>query len=95
VEVLDNGEEALASNPSSVAVGRTTRGRPASSVVSSTATNLFSPQELDDSALMDDSALVITNEIQWREAFLYNVGSRILPEGPEAASQFDRAFRGA
>lgn len=36
----------------------------------------------------------ITNEIQWREAFLYNVGSRMLPEGEEATEQFDRAWRG-
>lgn len=48
----------------------------------------------DDGALMDDASLVITNEIQWREAFLYNVGARILPEGEDAADEFDRAFRG-
>lgn len=36
----------------------------------------------------------LTNEIQWREAFLYNVGSATLPEGEEAAEQFDRVWRG-
>jgi hypothetical protein len=42
--------------------------------------------------LQDDSALLITNDIQWREAFLYNVGARILPEGEEASEEFDRAW---
>jgi hypothetical protein len=44
--------------------------------------------------LQDDSSLLITNELQWREAFLYNVGARILPEGDEAADDFDRAWGG-
>lgn len=48
----------------------------------------------DDAALMDDASLVITNAIQWREAFLYNVGARVLPEGDDATTEFDRAFRG-
>lgn len=52
------------------------------------------PQQPDGAALMDDSALEITNEIQWREAFLYNVGARVLPEGDDATDEFDRAFRG-
>lgn len=47
-----------------------------------------------DTSLMDDASLVITNEIQWREAFLYNVGARVLPEGDDATTEFDRAFRG-
>jgi hypothetical protein len=42
--------------------------------------------------LRDDSALLITNEIQWREAFLYNVGARVLPEGDDATDEFDRAW---
>lgn len=44
--------------------------------------------------LQDDAALLITNEIQWREAFLYNVGARVLPEGDEATDEFDRAWGG-
>ena len=47
-----------------------------------------------DSDLMCDTALEITNEVQWREAFLYNVGARTLPEGEDATDEFDRAFRG-
>lgn len=42
--------------------------------------------------LQDDSLLLITNDRQWREAFLYNVGARVLPEGDEAADEFDRAW---
>lgn len=48
----------------------------------------------NDSELMADAALEITNEVQWREAFLYNVGARTLPEGDGATEEFDRAFRG-
>jgi len=48
----------------------------------------------DRSSLMDDSAMEITNEVQWREAFLYNVGARVLPEGDGSAEEFDRTFRG-
>lgn len=44
--------------------------------------------------LQDDSSMVITNEIQWREAFLYNVGARVLPDGDEATDEFDRAWQG-
>lgn len=44
--------------------------------------------------LRDDAHLLITNETQWREAFLYNVGARILPEGDEATDDFDRAWGG-
>lgn len=44
--------------------------------------------------LQDDSSLMVTNEIQWREAFLYNVGARVLPEGDEAMVEFDRAWGG-
>lgn len=51
-------------------------------------------QRPSDSELMDDSALEITNEVQWREAFLYNVGARTLPEGEDSTDEFDRFFRG-
>jgi hypothetical protein len=44
--------------------------------------------------LQDDTNLLITNEVQWREAFLYNVGALVLPEGDEATSHFDRAWQG-
>lgn len=44
--------------------------------------------------LRNDVHLLITNEIQWREAFLYNVGARVLPEGDEATDDFDRAWGG-
>jgi hypothetical protein len=44
--------------------------------------------------LQDDTNLFITNEVQWREAFLYNVGALVLPEGDEATSHFDRAWQG-
>jgi hypothetical protein len=42
--------------------------------------------------LLQDESLQLTNEIQWREAFLYNVGARVLPEGDEATDEFDRAW---
>ena len=42
--------------------------------------------------LRDDSFMVVSNETQWREAFLYNVGARTLPEGDEATDEFDRAW---
>lgn len=44
--------------------------------------------------LQDDSTLTMTNDIQWREAFLYNAGARVLPEGDEATQEFDRAWGG-
>jgi hypothetical protein len=44
--------------------------------------------------LRDDSQLSISNEVQWREAFLYNVGARVLPEGDDALDEFDRAWQG-
>jgi hypothetical protein len=52
------------------------------------------PQVDPWATLRDDSHLLITNEVQWREAFLYNVGARILPEGEEASDDFDRAWGG-
>ena len=45
-----------------------------------------------DYLLIDDSALIITNEVQWREALLYNFGARVLPEGDGAAEEFDRTW---
>ena len=45
-----------------------------------------------DSLLKDDSAFIITNQVQWREALLYNVGARELPEGDGAVEEFDRTW---
>jgi hypothetical protein len=42
--------------------------------------------------LADDSTFIITNEVQWREALLYNFGATVLPEGDTAAEDFDRMF---
>ena len=44
------------------------------------------------SLLLEDPALLITNEMQWREAFLYNVGARSLPEGAQAREEFDQRW---
>jgi hypothetical protein len=46
-------------------------------------------------AEMQDESMTLTNEVQWREAFLYNVGARILPEGDAAIDEFDRFWQGA
>lgn len=43
---------------------------------------------------MQDESMSLTNDVQWREAFLYNVGARVLPEGEEAAEEFDRFWHG-
>ena len=51
-------------------------------------------QQTEDDPLQDDSQMLITNEVQWREAFLYNAGARILPEGEQATEDFDRAWGG-
>ena len=45
-------------------------------------------------AELQDESLRLTNELQWREAFLYNVGARVLPEGDQATDEFDRAWQG-
>uniref|UniRef100_A0A6U1QAQ3 Uncharacterized protein n=1 Tax=Cyclophora tenuis TaxID=216820 RepID=A0A6U1QAQ3_CYCTE len=42
--------------------------------------------------LADDSSFIITNEVQWREALLYNFGATVLPEGESASEDFDRMF---
>jgi len=44
--------------------------------------------------LRDDTYMQVTNEAQWREAFLYNIGARVLPEGDFATNEFDRAWSG-
>lgn len=47
--------------------------------------------------LVDDSFLLITNEVQWKEALLYNLGASTLPEGEGAEAEFHRKsveFRG-
>ena len=40
----------------------------------------------------DDSIFTITNEVQWREALLYNFGAGNLPDGESATDDFDRMF---
>jgi len=42
--------------------------------------------------LADDSTFIISNEVQWREALLYNFGATVLPEGESATADFDRMF---
>lgn len=42
--------------------------------------------------LIDDESFTITSGLQWREAFLYNFGARILPEGDEAVAQFEQTY---
>jgi hypothetical protein len=49
---------------------------------------------VQNATTLQDEHLSLTNELQWREAFLYNIGSRILPEGEEATEVFDNAWRG-
>ena len=49
------------------------------------------PSQRREADLQDDT-MRLTNEVQWREAFLYNVGARLLPEGDQAADAFDRAW---
>ena len=44
------------------------------------------------SPLNDDSIFTITNEVQWREALLYNFGAAVLPDGEGATDDFDRMF---
>jgi hypothetical protein len=43
---------------------------------------------------LQDENLLLTNEVQWREAFLYNVGAHILPDGDEATTVFDGVWGG-
>ena len=42
--------------------------------------------------LVDDSSFSITSGLQWREAYLYNFGARVLPEGDDAVADFDRTY---
>mmetsp|Transcript_23322 Transcript_23322/g.33437 ORF Transcript_23322/g.33437 Transcript_23322/m.33437 type:complete len:389 (+) Transcript_23322:3-1169(+) len=46
----------------------------------------------EEVTLADDSAFIITNDVQWREALLYNFGATLLPEGQNATADFDRMF---
>jgi hypothetical protein len=45
--------------------------------------------------LIDDDSFAITSGLQWREAFLYNFGARVLPEGDEAVADFERTYGAA
>lgn len=42
--------------------------------------------------LADDSKLQVNNQVQWREALLYNLGATSLPEGERASDEFHRLF---
>lgn len=44
------------------------------------------------SVLCEDANFLITNEVQWREALLYNFGATVLPEGDTATEDFVRMF---
>jgi hypothetical protein len=49
-------------------------------------------QDDPDQALRDDSAMVVTNAVQWREALLYNFGARVLPEGDDDLEEFEQTW---
>jgi hypothetical protein len=42
--------------------------------------------------LVTESSFNVTISLQWREAFLYNVGEDNLPEGPNAIREFQRVY---
>lgn len=44
-------------------------------------------------SLLEDDSLQVTCRWQWREALLYNLGASILPDGPNATADFDRAWQ--
>jgi hypothetical protein len=44
-------------------------------------------------SLLEDAAMVVTNERQWREATLYNHGAVVLPESRTGIEHFNRALR--
>ncbi len=45
-----------------------------------------------DDVLLDDAEMVITNEVQWREAYLYNWGARVLPDGDVVGDDLDQVL---
>ncbi len=47
---------------------------------------------LSSRLLIDDDTFVVTSSIQWREAFMYNVGARELPEGENGLVEFERMY---
>lgn len=42
--------------------------------------------------LIDEDTFAITSGLQWREAFLYNFGAHVLPEGDDAVAEFERTY---
>ena len=50
-------------------------------------------QHKDKNYLLEDSSLNVTCRWQWQEALLYNLGASILPDGPNATADFDRAWQ--
>jgi hypothetical protein len=47
---------------------------------------------LSSRLLVDDDTFAVTSGLQWREAFMYNVGARELPEGEDALAEFQRTY---
>lgn len=52
-------------------------------------------EELSNQLLIHDDSFAITSGLQWREAFLYNFGVRVLPEGDQAVADFERTYGAA
>jgi hypothetical protein len=46
----------------------------------------------DEDLLVVESSFNVTISMQWREAFLYNIGEETLPEGPNAMREFQRVY---
>lgn len=42
--------------------------------------------------LVDDTTFEVSSSTQWKEAFMYNVGARQLPEGAEGLAEFERIY---
>jgi hypothetical protein len=41
---------------------------------------------------VDEESFNITISLQWREAFLYNLGAVTMPEGEGALEEFERIY---
>jgi hypothetical protein len=44
---------------------------------------------------VDDHSFNVSIHLQWREAFLYNIGAQMLPEGDNALEEFQLMYDGA
>ncbi|KAG7363245.1 F-box-like protein [Nitzschia inconspicua] len=81
VEVDDSSEDEAAVSASQG--GRTSRGR--------RDRNDWGGVRNED-LLVTETSFNVTISLQWREAFLYNIGEDTLPEGPNALSEFQRVY---